>query len=182
MLSKIIINAVIFLLVTILFSGCFCVSSTAPNYWLDNAEKSLTTAYGAWVQIYLEKKRLYKNGELICVSENKVYLLSADSLLVFDKEEIYEARLFKYDSQYKKLSTWSFSGGLLSFSHGYIGAITLPAWVIVGSIATSAQSRDPLLIYPKQKLESFKPHARFPNELPKGIDIFKVIKGKPGFD
>ena len=151
-----------------------CASNPAPDDWLPSAREVPADPFGAWIRIEYESgsSRHEIAGELLAVEPDTVYVLAVDSMVAFPDESIRTARGAWFESGAGVLTAWTFLGSLASFSNGYIAGLTLPLWIISGSLATGAQSRAPLVDYrPDQgRLMELRPDARFPPGLPEGID------------
>lgn len=154
--------------------GTSCASNPAPNDWLPSAREVPADPFGSWIRIEYDSGNSSHEiaGELLSVEPDTVYVLAEESLVAFPRESILKARVAWFESGAGMLSAWTFLGSLASFSNGYIAGLTLPLWIISGSLATGAQSRAPLVDYrPDQgRLMDFRPYARFPQGLPAAID------------
>ena len=162
------------LLLTILISVNGCVIPSAPNKWLPSFEETQTQAYGGWIEVThssdaSQAASSSAKGELIALSVDTVYIL-AETLQAIPKTQITKARLVIYDSEADELGVWTTVGALSTLTHGYGLVLTLPIWITSGGIASSIQSRKPVIDYPKSIWDDFKPYARFPQGLPEGLD------------
>lgn len=150
-----------------LFAGC--ASTSAPSDWLDDPELAGLDGFGAWVEVQLETKRL--SGELIAVSADSLFF--ADSTIrVVAVQRIASARLVAYDAP--ALVAPVLLGTLSTASHGLLLVFTAPMWIIAGSISAGARTYDPIIDYPEKRLAEFRPYARFPQGLPKGLDRGRI--------
>jgi len=163
---------VLILLVATLGAGC--ASNPAPNDWLPSAREVPADPFGAWIRIEYDSGSSSHEiaGELLAVEPDTIYVLAGENMVAFPSESILKARVAWFESGAGVLSAWTLLGSLASFSNGYIAGLTLPLWIISGSLATGAQSRAPLVDYrPDQgRLMDIRPYARFPQGLPEGID------------
>jgi hypothetical protein len=156
-----------------------CATNPAPNDWLPGASEVPADPFGAWIRIDYESgsSRQEVAGELLAVEPDTVYVLAGESVVAFPCEAILKARVAWFESGAGILTAWTFLGSLASFSNGYIGGLTLPLWIISGSIATGAQSRAPLVDYrlDQGRPSVLRPYARFPQGLPEGIDRSTLV-------
>ncbi len=160
-----------------------CVSSSAPEGWLPQAQAVKTQAFGAWIEVQHENASLVF-GELINVKDDSLLVLGTSDVEALKQDEtstpepvlqsiahnqIDEARLFRYDSNWGKMALWSTIGVLSTASHGVGLILTAPLWLIIGSSSTAGQSRSPLVEYPEEKWHAFVPFARYPQTLPDNL-------------
>jgi hypothetical protein len=159
-----------FLLVTIVAVLTGCATTKAPAGWLPSAEEAQQRTLGGWIEVRGKIDALPSSsaGELIAISADSIYVLSADSLTVFALPDVYRARLFGYATNYPALGVWTAVGLLSTMSHGAALIFSAPMWLIGGTAATSAQSRKPLLEYPRHSWHRLRAFARFPQGLPPG--------------
>ena len=156
-----------------------CAGNPAPRGWLPGPEDAPQDPYGAWVAV-LEGDESETAGELIAVRDDSVFVLTQSGRLAgFAYGDIQQARLAYYDAQWGGLAAWTILGSLATISNGYFAGITLPLWVITGSIAASAESRAPLeearLVSQWRELRMY---ARFPQGMPEGLDR-SVLRPRP---
>lgn len=159
----------------LLLSGC--ASTTAPSGWLPSADESQKEAYGAWISVEYSSgsKSLNKaEGEFIAVSQDTVFILSQDELFAIPLDKIKHGTLTTYDSQHGILALWTLGGSLSTASHGVGAIISLPVWILSGTIATTGQSFAPVKTFPARSWDELKKYARFPQGLPKGIEVKKL--------
>jgi hypothetical protein len=151
-----------------------CASNPAPAGWLPAAGEVVTEPYGAWVvlQVASSDSSRAVAGELIAAHSDSVFVLSFDGLEAHSVDEIVDARVAWYDSGASSLVLWTVAGSLGSLSHGAFGIISLPLWIIIGTVATSLQASSPLVDYqPAMSLpRTISPYARFPQGLPPTVD------------
>lgn len=156
-----------------------CATTTAPSKWLAPPIETQRQAYGGWISIDYQTNRLKSeiHGELIAMHPDSVFLLTADRFVAIPADKITNAKLTAYDPNVGPLALWSFLGTLSTVSHGFILILSAPIWIISGTAASSAQSYQPQLSFPKNSWPEFHKYARFPTGLPKGLDR-KTLKRK----
>ena len=144
-----------------------CASTSAPRGWLIDPDKMPADPYGGWVRIR-DHNKMETRGELIAVMPDTVFV--ADSLLhVIPVSEILSARLELYNAG-GGVSGGVAGGTLSTLTNGWFLALTMPMWLLGGSIAATARSYEPIISYPGAPLSQFVPFARFPQGFPTGLD------------
>jgi hypothetical protein len=86
-------------------------------------------------------------------------------------KQVDNARLETYSSKHGWVLSWTVFGTLSTISHGIGLVLTAPIWLVVGGIATSAQSQVPIEKYPPKTWDHLTMFARFPMGLPADIDL-----------
>ncbi len=162
--------------------GAGCASNPAPNDWLPSASEVPTDPFGAWIRIDFDSgtSSHQAEGELLAVEPDTVYLLAGEQVVAFPGDRIRHARVAWFESGAGGLAAWTALGSLASLSNGVIAGITLPLWIITGSLATGAQTRAPLVDYDpgNGSLLRIRAYARFPQGFPDGLDRSTLI-GRP---
>ncbi|HEY2944210.1 MAG TPA: hypothetical protein VGN09_17375 [Vicinamibacteria bacterium] len=120
-------------------------------------------------------------GELIAVSDDRVYVLTDSGLVDVPHESVAKAILAAYATGEGQLAGWGALGTLSTLSHGIYLVITAPIWIIAGIMAAAGESRAGLVRYPEKPLTSFRLYARFPQGLPAGLEASALgrLEGKP---
>lgn len=156
-----------------------CASTTAPSKWLAPPIETQRQAFGGWISVDYQTNRLKSeiHGELIAVAPDSIFVLAADRFWAIPAKQITKAKLTAYDPNVGPLALWSFLGTLSTASHGFVLIISAPIWIISGTAASSAQSYQPQLSFPKKPWNEFRKYARFPGGLPQGLDR-KTLKRK----
>jgi hypothetical protein len=149
-----------------------CAHNTAPPGWLPDYEAAQKCALGGWVTVEAgqKKSRWIVEGELIAVERDSLFVLSQGTLVGVDRGAARSIQLTGYAIDVSGMRGWTALGVLGSLSHGYIAGITIPLWILVGSVATGAASHTPELSYPGGKWERLALYARFPQGLPPMLD------------
>ena len=139
-----------------------CASTGAPSGWLSSPKKIPTDPYGGWVTIECKDGSIC--GELIAVSEDTLFL--ADSCLhAIPVSTIRSARLAVYEPEANQVALGTFGGTVMSLTNGVFFLLTAPMWIVGGSIAASARSRESIIDYPYEPINRFAAYARFPQGL-----------------
>ena len=150
-----------------------CATNPAPRGWLQPARAEAAAAFGAWVVVNQDVA-----GELIAVAAESLYVMPEQGgLVAIPRDSIHLLRTAGYASESGQLATWTTLGTVGTASNGWWAAISAPAWVLVGSLATSSQSHAPIHDYrasrgvglPNQDWDALRPLARFPQGWPDGI-------------
>lgn len=147
-----------------LAAGCASMEAEPPKDWLPRRGETPTDAFGAWVALERADGSIVQ-GELIAVSPDSVYIL-AQAFLVEPRAPIGRARVFKYDPEGWKITTWTAIGAAATLSNGFILIFTAPAWVVVGVLAARSNAAAARVDIPSGSWEDAIPHARFPQGLP----------------
>lgn len=156
-----------------------CASSRAPSGWLDRPDDLVRSAYGGWVAIEPARGEAWSEGELLAVGPDSVYVLGARGFDAVPRAGMRSARLEVYRAQTGSAAGQTVLGTIVSLSHGVGFIISGPIWIITGSIAAGAVSREPRHEVSGATWESVSKYARFPAGLPPGIDRDALLP-KPG--
>jgi hypothetical protein len=147
-----------------------CFYTTAPEGWLSTPAVAQREAYGGWIAVETapEPSKRTVEGELIAITPDTLHVLTADSLVSLAIGEVASATLTTYDARSGRIQTWSIVGAVSTLSHGVWLVLSLPTWILVGTTATASASKEPRV----QSLDAalLRPHARFPQGLPPGLD------------
>jgi hypothetical protein len=149
-----------------------CAHNTAPEGWLPKPAEAQTTAYGGWIELtYHQSEERRTDGELIAVSAESVWVLSANQGLVIPTAAVKRGKLTAYAAQKGGLTLWTIVGTLSTISNGAFLIFTAPMWIIGGSLAVGGESRAPERKSPPLTWVELAPFARFPQGLPAGIEL-----------
>jgi hypothetical protein len=161
-------NYLLLLMATLLFYGC-----ESPSY-LSSINQIEDNSHGASILVYLQPHGIMK-GELLAIDSNDLSILQYS----YDERVMTAAiipinRIRNFEIQYAKPKNYGWSIPLLTLStisHGWYLIFTLPLNLIV-TISTTAGSQNSFMYNKKEiSLNELKMFARFPQGLPKGIDI-----------
>lgn len=157
-----------------------CATTTAPSAWLPSVSETQTQGFGSWISLTIAGDTLKStlDGELIAVEQYTVLVLTRDSLIAVGQQKISAAKLTSYRSNAGLLALWTVLGVLSTPSHGWFMGLTIPLWVITGSVSSAGQSYAPQKKYPKLSWYELRQYARFPQGLPPGIDPAQ-LRAKP---
>jgi len=155
--------------------GCYTVD--LPRQ-LPEANQAAELTTGAWLVVYQKtsaKKAPKFEGELISVETDSVFFFSGEELKGIQKDSVATAKLFITEPAIRPgtAGAWMFFGTLSTVSHGWLLIVSLPVWLIAGSISAGAvyiaDDRGDLL-YPEDPWSELGKFARFPQGLPHGLD------------
>lgn len=157
-------------LLSVLMIGC--ATSIAPKGWLPDPSEAQSQAFGAWMTVEYgsEAGTKISDGELIAVQENNVYLLTKDGITFISTDKVQNAMFAIYKEE-KIVGTWGFLGTLSTISHGMYLILSAPTWIITGIASAVGESKSGLLKYSDSSWEEIKKYARFPQGVPKGINL-----------
>ena len=164
----------VLLSISLLISSCAHVS--APIGWLSEPNEMKEDAFGGWITIKFngsETKRIVE-GELIAVTEESVYVASNTGISRIDIELIESARLVAYDSNAHLYGVGVLLGIISTLSHGFFLVLSVPIWILAGSLIARGHSKKPILEFPQNKWNELNVYARFPQGLPPSMDLQKL--------
>lgn len=133
----------------LLASGC--ATSSDPSGFLPPAQKADQEPYGVWadVQYYFTDDYLLRmRGELIAITADSVHVLTASGWGVIAIADVREAKLTTFAQNLAPIGLWGFAGVLSAGSHGYVGVLSIPTWVIISITSNSWASRHPRVLLP----------------------------------
>ena len=152
-----------------------CTSNPAPSGWLPRAQEVPTDPYGAWIELEVagDPGPQVIAGELLAVGPDSLFVLLGTGAAGVPLTRVASARVAWFESGHGALTLWTVIGALSTGSHGYLLGITLPVWVLGGTLATASQSKKPIVEYDPARSDprSLSPYARFPQGLPAGLDL-----------
>ena len=164
--------------IVIIFIIQGCAPQIAPNGYLPTSKQTQSDTFGGWIEI--ENENEIFSGELIAINSDSLFILSNevneysftsnDKLNVISKSDIINMRLDKYDSKSVNMFGWTTVGIYSTLTHGLISSFTAPLWLIIGTFASSSQSKKPIIKYPNSSFDDFIPFSRFPQGLPDGFN------------
>jgi len=153
-----------------------CASTGAPKGWLPEAKEAPRDPYGSWVTVAFANQYSEDNlaGEFLAVDADSLYVLEGysgtrDPVTGVSLDLVRTAKIASFDPQTNLAAGWAVFGALTSLSHGWGAAVSVPLWIIVGSISAGSHSRTPLKNYPDYSWDELKMYARFPQGPPPGL-------------
>ncbi|HEY3373168.1 MAG TPA: hypothetical protein VGK10_20115 [Prolixibacteraceae bacterium] len=167
-----------------------------PGPYNFTLKQSKVSPYGCWtiLDIQSEKKEPTGNqiaGELIYMDADTLYLLTGDrNVQAINSKRIKKAELYIYKNQagtYFAFTSITLLPNIIgSFIvagefAGDILALGIPMAVVgIAHIIIEGSSDRNIMVYPERnKLESFKPFARFPGDMPMNVDLKELTLKKP---
>jgi hypothetical protein len=168
--------------VALVLAATGCAANPAPEGWLAAPAASAADPYGAWIVLELHRQATPVSGEFLAVHEDSVYVLEpVGAVRGFHRDSVRAATIAFYNAQPGQLAGWAALGSLSTVSHGAFLILSLPTWLIAGSLATSAQSRAPLhRVEAPGQWEAVRLYARFPAGLPPGLPDRLPVKARGG--
>jgi len=147
-----------------------CTLNAAPPGWLPTTKE--TAAYGGWIRLETADARAAPvGGELLALDSDSVWVTTRDVTVALPIAGIKKGTLTAYDPEAGKLGTWTLLGAVSTASHGVISIISLPVWVLGGSLATHAQASSARRSHPRLEWKELAMYARFPQGPPPGLDL-----------
>jgi hypothetical protein len=146
---------------------------------LPKPTEAQTGAYGGWIELtYYEGEERRTDGELIAVSADSIWVLSANQGLVIPTAAVKRGKLTAYAAQKGGLTLWTIVGTLSTLSNGAFLVLTAPMWIIGGSLAVGAESRAPQRKSPPLAWAELAPYTRFPQGFPAGLELTALVPKK----
>lgn len=146
-----------------------CAGNTAPEGFLPTKAQAQTSAYGGWIELEVARQRV--EGELLAVTADSVWVLTAQGVRVVPTASVTSGKLTAYQSQASAISGWTVLGVLSTASNGIVLVFTAPLWVITGTVAGSHESRAPVRTVPERRWADLAGFARFPQGMPPGVAL-----------
>lgn len=156
------------LLLVLSFPGAACSSSgVRPVYPSFNAADR--DVFGGWVKaVQVGPRRPAVEGELIAVTPDRMIVLTPKGIVELTKASTRRVTVTLYDP--KTLIPNVGGGILLSLSHGFFAAATIPLWGAAGGVALRNANVSAQIVYPDADWNDLSRGARFPQGLPEGHD------------
>jgi len=173
-----IIRGVLFTTLPVVVS---CAGNPAPEGFLPSPTKAVNDVYGGWMQVTVPAGRRDSTiaGELIAVRADTVWILpDSGGVAAVPTTTVRKGWLARYRSDAGAVAGFTTLGVLSTISNGAFLILTAPTWLITGIVATSNESRAPLVDGPPFAWADLAAYARFPQGLPPGIDLGE-IRPKP---
>lgn len=160
-----------------------CTGNPAPRGWLAPAAQAQSGVYGGWIELRYEEGEREREleGELIALADDTLFVLSDSSFQALPRTLVRRARVTGYDPATGLLSAWTVGGIVGTASHGGFLIISLPVWILSGSLAANANSSAAKIEYPDGAWAALRKYARYPQGLPPGLDR-KALAPKPVMD
>ncbi len=167
------------LVATLTLGGC-AGSGKAPPGWLPTAETVGNDVYGGWLTLKpVDRQVRLPEGELLAASPDSVWVLPpGGEVVAVPWTQVRRARVEIYDPQLDRPFGWGLLGGLAAASNGVWWLVSLPVWVIGGSVSTHAHAEAARLEYPEHAWSVLRAGARFPAGLPPGLPR-RFLPGRP---
>jgi len=173
-------------------AGCSRVS--VPGGFLQAADEQQRDPYGAWIEVQpaaidsaaarAHDRRAARakglppvRGEFLAAGDS-IFVLTADGLVGIDAATVLRADVVAFDSHSRAVAAWMAAGALSSLSHGVIGVVSIPGWLLIGGIAATAQYEAAAFHYPADAWGELRRFARFPQGLPPAVDR-RALRIKP---
>lgn len=155
----------------LLVLGTACATNPAPDGWLGPADRAAGDPYGAWIEIEPLGPGSKIKGEFLAVDGDSVYVLDLGGRVrSLPLPEVADAAVVAYDARWGRLAAWTALGALSTISHGVFAILTLPTWIIGGTVITALQSRSSIRhVRRGEDWTSVRKYARFPAGLPPGL-------------
>jgi len=159
-----------------------CASTGAPEGWLSTAEDAGRDPYGAWIIVENIDPGYPRAtaGEFLCVGADSLHILdryssTGDFVVSFPLSSVSKARLAHFDPETGQVAGWVAAGSVSTLSHGIAAAVTLPVWLIGGSLMAASHSATPLEYFPHSSWEELRMYARFPQGPPQHLHRLGLV-------
>lgn len=150
---------------------CGCSHMPVPGPYATSASRECADVHGAWIEIRYHdpESQGRARGEFLAVGDS-IYVLTAESLRVVPTAIVHGAELATFAAHGGDFVSWTLVGILSCASHGFFAALSVPVWLIAGSICTAGQNSTGFAAFPRRSWPELRRFARFPQGLPPGID------------
>ena len=182
--------------IIILITLTSCYFSKAPDNYLPKIDKLSTNTFGGWlivdyaddslniVQISQSDRNNRANfinridGEFLSYEKDSVYILIfGDYIKAIHRDNINKVILELDKKNLWTYFIWGTLGTLSTISHGYYSIITAPLWIITSTGSAIFESKRDLIKSNNPDIFFWvenKKFSRFPQGLPRGIDLKKI--------
>ena len=155
-----------------------CATNTAPPAFLPEPKQAGAETHGSWAELSVGAPgaRIQLAGELLAVTTDSLWIVthsdsaSANAGYVVARRAIAEGKLTWYKANPAQIGAATALGTLSTIANGFILVFTAPAWIITGSIAGSAYTREPVVNLTAEDRRDLRPFTRFPAGMPPGMD------------
>ncbi len=155
-----------------------CAHPPSPAGWLPGPRDAPTDAFGAWVRLDLGgTKAANPSGELLVAETDSIWILSQGRVNGRALASVQRVEMWTYAPTSDGLVGWTLLGVLSTVSHGYYLALSAPAWILVGAVASAVESRTGREFLVPSDLDGLRARARFPSGWPPDFDR-RTIAGK----
>jgi len=150
-----------------------CETVKAPVGTVPRRVGLQTESFGGWISVKPVDKKEVVEGEYIGNRNDTLYILTENAgLFGFGISSVESAELVYYALDNGRYTTWTVLGAIGSVSNGGFGLITIPLWIVVGSIATfNEKDRINYFYYPSDRLQILSQFARFPVVIPDKVNL-----------
>jgi hypothetical protein len=155
--------------------ACFCLlpagcATTDLPKNLPSAEEAMIMTNGAWIILSTGGNDL-RRGEFIALDADTLFLMEWGKLLPIPRSQVKSARIFLTDYPLKSggMAGMILGGVISSAAVGWYAVFAAPAWLLIGSMNSSAVARDADkgdYMYPPDDLKELGKYARFPQGMP----------------
>ena len=149
-----------------------CASIHSPQGWLPTLSEVQSQAFGGWTSIEYQSAGETKSssGELLAMQEGRLFILNESGVSEIFVSEVQRIQLEIFKEE-RIAGLWAILGVLSTASHGGWLLLTAPIWIISGIGFSSGESKTGLMEFQGPPSEEIKKFARFPQGLPKNIDL-----------
>lgn len=124
-----------------------CVHDSSPDTRGLSAEKMARSGLGAWIVMEIDSS-IYV-GELIAISDTKLYILRDDKFGYVKLDGIQKATVWLYDVAIEGLTGWRVLGSLSTLTYGFFFILSLPIWLVTSAGVINAEIDASKLEYPQ---------------------------------
>jgi hypothetical protein len=146
-----------------------CASNPAPDNWLPAVAEAPSDPYGAWILVSPRGEgQANIQGEFLSVGSDSVFVLLPEGYVrAIPRDSIARAQIAFVDPDDGPLQVWSIIGGIGTVSNGVVLGLTLPLWIIAGTLVTGNERSVALrTVYAEEGLDSLRMFGRYPGGMP----------------
>lgn len=186
-------KSLIFVLLVAAMALTDCAAYRAPVGWLPKRDGVGADPYGGWIYVELGSGDHLSivQGEYISLDDSAAYVLSSDGMIRVSFDRVSTATLRVHDVDISEFGAWGALGTVSTLTHGWYLGVTALVWIGVWIGAANAEALSgrervdqlvagggdahdiPIRMWFTENII----YARFPEGLPKGIDLNK-LRGK----
>jgi hypothetical protein len=166
-----------------------CGTNPLPANRTVSQEGAITSGRGAYAVAVMSNHAVL-SGELIASEGRRGVLILGDDdkLRWAAPDALFELRLGVHDNNKGGFIGWTVLGALSTISHGFWLVFSAPAWILIGSVATSHESHRGILDCPPRQetahpdvacLDVAGRFARFPQGPPPGVGEAQLLGRAP---
>jgi hypothetical protein len=149
-----------------------CASLHSPEDWLPEVHELQSRAYGCWMTLeyFSGGQTMSVSGEFLAATPGTLFILNENGVSEISVLAVKRTKLEIFKEK-RIAGLWAFLGTLSTASHGLGLIVSAPIWIVSGIALAAAESTAGLKGFDGPPPEGIRMYARFPQGLPKEIDL-----------